>query len=186
MFAASRQIMEPEPLMLLRLAADTENRLEGDVAVRGVLPAPVMRGQDGVRGAPGRLSETILLEGNYEFPSIDGRTGGAAHGRVYLTFGSEPGILHSRMAALDTRTERLDAFDFGSHVNAGEPVFAADPAGGPDQGWIITQTLDMRHGETKFAVLDASRLADGPVATISIGEAVPVSFYGQWVSKENV
>jgi all-trans-8'-apo-beta-carotenal 15,15'-oxygenase len=101
--------------------------------------------------------------------------------RVYLTCGSEPGILHSGVAALDTPTGRLDAFEFGMHVNAGEPVFAADPAGGPDQGWIITQTLDMRRGETEFAVLDANRLADGPIATISIGEAVLISFHGQWV-----
>jgi all-trans-8'-apo-beta-carotenal 15,15'-oxygenase len=161
--------------------------------------AAVMRGEDGVRGAPGRLrryvlhraagrlTETILSEGNYEFPSIDGRTGGTAHGRVYVTCGSEPGILHSGVAALDTRSGRLDAFDFGLHVNAGEPVFAADPAAGAaDKGWIITQTLDMRRGETEFAVLDASRVADGPVATIAIGEPVPISFHGQWISKETV
>jgi carotenoid cleavage dioxygenase-like enzyme len=91
-----------------------------------------------------------------------------------------------RVAALDTCTGRLDAFDFGAHVNAGEPVFAADPAGAFDQGWIITQTLDMRRGKTEFAVLDANRLVDGPVATISIGEAVPISFHGQWVSREIV
>jgi len=156
--------------------------------------AAVMRGEDGVRGAPGhirryvlspatgRLTETILSDGNFEFPSIDGRAGGEAHGRIYVTCGSQAGMLHSGVAALDTRTGCLDAFEFGDHVNAGEPVFAADAAGGPDAGWLITQTLDTRRGTSGFAVLNARRVSDGPLAIVELGETMPISFHGHWVA----
>src|SRR5208282_4840755 len=53
----------------------------------------IVHGRDGVRGAPGTLrrhvfffnagapTETILSDGNYEFPSTDGRMGGREHHR---------------------------------------------------------------------------------------------------------
>ncbi|MGH8117787.1 MAG: carotenoid oxygenase family protein [Rhodanobacteraceae bacterium] len=157
--------------------------------------AAVMRGEDGVRGAPGQLrryvinqragtlTESILSARNHEFPSIDPRAGGLPHGRIYTTHGRVAGILHSGIAALDPRTGELDTFDFGLHVNALEPVFAAARRGKPDEGWLITQTLDTRRGTSGFAILDARRIADGPVATIDLGETAPISFHGQWVAR---
>lgn len=157
--------------------------------------AAIMEGKEGVSGAPGhlrryvlnprsgRLTETILSNGNYEFPSVDGRVGGATHERVYVTRGSQPGMLHRGVAALDTRTGELDTFDFGEHVNAGEPVFAADPGGGMNDGWLITQTLDAHRGTSGFAILQAQDVAAGPVATIELGEPMPISFHGHWVGR---
>lgn len=156
--------------------------------------AAVMRAEDGVRGAAGlmrryvlspatgRLTETILSDGNFEFPSVDPRVSAKAHRRVYLTRGNQTGMLHSGVAALDIETGYLDNFDFGDHVNAGEPVFAANPDGGPDEGWLITQTLDTRRGTSGFAVLDALRIADGPIATVELDETMPISFHGHWVA----
>ena len=153
----------------------------------------VMRGETGVNGAPGtirryvlspngRLTQTVLADGNFEFPSIDWRTMGAQHNRVYVTAGKEGGMLHTGIAALDTRTGRLDSHDFGTHVNAGEPVFAADSERGRDEGWLITQTLDVERGTSGFAILDAGDVAAGPTATIDLGETMPISFHGHWVA----
>lgn len=155
--------------------------------------AAIMRGEDGVHGAAGtlrryvmtadgRLTETIMAEGNFEFPSVDGRVGAAEHGRIYLTTGAGTGMLHTGIAAFDTRSGRLDAYDFGPQVNAGEPVFAADPGRGIDQGWLLTQILDTASGTSGFAVLDARNLAAGPVATVDLGETMPLSFHGCWVA----
>jgi all-trans-8'-apo-beta-carotenal 15,15'-oxygenase len=156
--------------------------------------AAVMRGQQGVHGAPGtlrrhvitpasgRLTETVLSDGNYEFPSVDGRGAGRRHECVYVTCGFQSGALHSGVAAINTRTGRRDAYDFGPCMNAGEPVFAADPAGMPGAGWIITQTLDADRGTSGFALLDARNVAAGPIAAVELGETMPMSFHGHWVA----
>jgi all-trans-8'-apo-beta-carotenal 15,15'-oxygenase len=67
MFAASRRTMQPEPNMILALAVDMENRLEGEVGVQGVLSAALQ----GVlfRNGPGRFSrggrvKRTLLDGD--------------------------------------------------------------------------------------------------------------------------
>jgi all-trans-8'-apo-beta-carotenal 15,15'-oxygenase len=155
--------------------------------------AAIMQGKEGVHGAPGtirryvmspsgKLTETVLANGNFEFPSIDGRATGAAHERIYVTTGATGGMLHTGIAGLDTRTGKLDSYDFGGFVNTGEPMFAADPGGGRDQGWLITQTLDVERGTSGFAVLDARNVAAGPVATVELGETMPISLHGQWVA----
>lgn len=92
-----------------------------------------------------------------------------------------PIILHA--LCCDNRLNPpLNVFDFRPHANAAEPVFAADPAGTFDEGWLITQVFAMTRGETVFAVLDAGRLADGPVAAIGLSEPVPISFHGHGVA----
>jgi len=155
--------------------------------------AAIMQGEEGVNGAPGtirrlvlspngKLTETVLAEGNFEFPQIDLRASGAAHERIYVTSCPTSGFLHTGVAALHVRTGKLDSYDFGATVNTGEPVFAADPNGGPDQGWLITQTLDVQRGTSGFAVLDAQNVAAGPVATVEVGETMPLSLHGQWVA----
>lgn len=157
--------------------------------------AAIMQGRDGVRGAPGhlcryridlksrRLTYSILSDGNFEFPSVDARCAGTKHRRIFVTHGSGPGVLHSGIAAFDCETGDVDAFDFGPHVNAGEPVFAADPEGGIDDGWLITQVLDTRRGASRFAIFDARHVGDGPMAFVELDETLPFSFHGQWVGR---
>jgi carotenoid cleavage dioxygenase len=77
-------------------------------------------------------------------------------------------------------TGQRDAYDFGAHVNALEPVFAPAPGGEIDQGWLITQTLDTHRGTSGYDILNAQRIGEGPVATIELGEVLPISFHGQW------
>lgn len=157
--------------------------------------AAIMQGRDGVRGAPGhlrrydinlrtrKLTQSILSDGNYEFPSADGRCAGQTHRRVFLTHGRQPGILHSGIAAVDTGTGTVDAFDFGPHINAGEPVFAADPEGGADAGWLITQMLDTDRDASRFAIFDACHVSAGPLASVELDETLPLSFHGHWVGR---
>jgi all-trans-8'-apo-beta-carotenal 15,15'-oxygenase len=155
--------------------------------------AAVMRGEQGVNGAPGtirryilsrngQLTESVIADGNFEFPSIDWRTIGSKHERLYVTTSATGGMLHTGIAALNTATGTLDSYDFGPLVNAGEPIFAADPRRGLDEGWLITQTLDLERGTSGFSLLDAQNVAAGPVASVELGETMPISFHGQWVA----
>ena len=54
------------------------------------------------------------------------------------------------------------------------------PAGGENEGWLISQVLDGESGKTFFAVLDAQRVEDGPVAKIWLDHHLPISFHGAW------
>ncbi|TAN13175.1 MAG: carotenoid oxygenase [Burkholderiaceae bacterium] len=156
----------------------------------------VMQGHIGVPGAPGVLrrqvlkpgadhvEETVIARGNVEFPSVDGALGGKRHRRVYVN-SSAPwaGALHSGVAAIDVERATTDAFDFGAHMHAGEPVFVPRQGGAPDQGWLVTETLDTRRNASGFVLLDAEHVADGPVAHVDLGEPVPLSFHGCWVAR---
>lgn len=155
----------------------------------------IMQGRRGIAGAPGllrrqvlkrgvdRVEEAVVTPDNVEFPSVDGALGGGRHRRVYVSRGAPTaGVLHSGVAAIDVERATVDAFDFGAHMHAGEPVFVPRPGGAPDQGWLITETLDMQRNVSGFALLDAGHVAAGPIAQIDLGEPVPLSFHGCWVA----
>jgi hypothetical protein len=48
----------------------------------------------------------------------------------------------------------------------GEPVFAAKPDGGVDDGWLITQVLDGATQKSFFAIFDAATVGAGPIAKV--------------------
>lgn len=158
--------------------------------------AALMQGRQGVNGASGQLrryimdtitgqlKETVIKDGNHEFPMIDPRCSATAHRCIYSTCGNaQDGVLHSQIAATDTDGGKMDVFDFGAHVNVLEPVFARDSRDEKDNGWLITQFLDTERGTSGFAILDAQNVKAGPVATLDLGETIPISFHGQWVPR---
>ena len=157
--------------------------------------AAIMRGRDGACGsagtlrryvldlAAGRLAETVIDAGNFEFCSVDSRCVGRAHRRIYATCGSAPGVLHTGIAAIDTATGVRDTFDFGPAVNAGEPVFAPRADGAPGEGWLITQTYDALADRSAFAVFDADHVSAGPMATIALPDRMAISFHGHWTAR---
>lgn len=156
--------------------------------------AAIMLGRAGNNGSAGtmrrytidltswRFSEMILNDGNFDFCSVDPQMSGLTHRRIFATHHAAPGILHSGIAAIDTVTARRDAFDFGPSVNAGEPVFVANPAGAEEAGWLITQTYDACRDASGFAVFDADHISDGPVASVALPSRMSMSFHGQWVA----
>lgn len=156
--------------------------------------AAIMLGRAGDTGSAGtmrryaidltswKLTEEVLDQGNFDFCSVDPRTSGLAHRRIFATHHSATGILHSGIAAIDAVSGGRDAFDFGPSVNAGEPVFIADPQNVDAGGWLITQTFDARTDSSGFAVFEADHVSHGPIATIALPSRMSMSFHGQWVA----
>lgn len=156
--------------------------------------AALMDGQRGHTGGPGTLrryvlnrangtlSETLLASGNHEFPSIDPRTGARQHQKLYTASSEGDGLFYTRLSALDTQHGRMTQFDFGPQTAVSEPVFAPRSGDRPDAGWLITQTFDLERQTTAFAILDAERLGDGPLATVALDHAVPMALHGCWVA----
>ncbi|MGE0483694.1 MAG: carotenoid oxygenase family protein [Gammaproteobacteria bacterium] len=151
----------------------------------------IMQGRKGVAAAAGtvrryridlvrrRLDQEILATGYHEFPLTAPRANCHRHAVGYFTRGGRPGTnLHSGVCAIDFERGTEDGFDFGPHCQVGEAV----PAGERDAraAWLLCLVLDGTAGRTHVAVLDAARLADGPVTRLDLGHAVPLSFHGCW------
>jgi len=125
------------------------------------------------------LREEILDPGSHEFPMIDPRIAMQKHDVAYLTAGGHHN-LNSGVKRVDYLNGKTQFFDFGPDVVTGEPVFAARPSAGHDDGWLIVQCSDGRSERAFFAVFDAANLDAGPIARIRLPHALPISFHGWW------
>ncbi len=155
----------------------------------------IMQGRLGDAGAPGTMrrytinldnqsaSEEIMLDGNFEFPIVNPAMSGQENDFGYVTIGSaERAIFASGIGRLNTKTNALEAFDFGADTYAGEPIFAPNPNDSMNEasGWILSETLDGTTGKSGLAIFDAAHIPDGPVATIKLSHHLPMSFHGWW------
>lgn len=153
----------------------------------------IMSGRAGRQTSPGtlrrwhidlsarKLTEETLDPGHFEFPIVDPRVANHQHQVGYLaTSGQNDDWWHGATARIDMASGRKETFDFGHRFYAGEPVFAADPNGGVDQGWLLVEVFDGNTERSSIAVLDAERPADGPVAIVRLQHHLPLSFHGTW------
>jgi len=81
---------------------------------------------------------------------------------------------------VDYLAPKTQIFDFGPDVAAGEPVFAARPGAGRDDGWLIVQCIDGRSERAVFALFDAAHVDAGPIARLRLPHSLPISFHGAW------
>ena len=126
------------------------------------------------------LREEILDSGTHEFPMIDPRATMQKHDVAYLTSGQVNCGVNTGVKRVDYVCGKTQVFDFGLDVMASEPVFAARPGGGRDQGWLIVQCLDGRSETAFFALFDAAHVDLGPIARIHLPHHLPISFHGWW------
>lgn len=129
--------------------------------------------------AAGKLNETIFDHDNHDFAMMDPRMVGRRQKMGYFASGkfADMGRI---ISAFDYETGKISQFDFGAKIQVGEPVFAAKPGGAIDEGWLLAQCLDGTSGTSFFAILDAQRLQDGPVAKVWLDHHLPISFHGAW------
>lgn len=129
--------------------------------------------------ASGKLEETILDKGNHEFAMMDLRGATERQSVGYLSTGGIS-VLGNGISRFDYRKGTMTHYSFGDTVHAGEAIFAPQPGGGLDEGWLLVQCLDGGTKTSFFAILDASRIEDGPVARVWLDHHVPISFHGAW------
>jgi len=127
----------------------------------------------------GKLREEIVSADTHEFPIVDPRLATQAHRIGYMSAGGLHAI-NTVVKRVDFETGATQAYDFGSASAVGEPVFAAKPDGGVDDGWLIAQVLDGETKKTFFAVFDAATVGAGPVAKVRLSHSLPISFHGWW------
>ena len=126
--------------------------------------------------------------GSVEFPRIDDRRIGRAHGTVAVGAKSGRHTLvsgdHDALRWLDTASGTTVTWDAGD-LSVGEPVFVPRP-GDPDEshGWWVTFAVDRRDEASSFLVLPAADPGAGPVATVHVPTRVPLGLHGAWLPTE--
>lgn len=109
-----------------------------------------------------------------EFPRSDPALAGLARTRTVHVGGYRPDRPFARSIGIwDWQSGRDDAHDFGAQQIVEEFV--------PVGRWLIGTTINMAARATELHVLDARRVADGPVVSWLAGMALPHSFHGCWV-----
>lgn len=125
-----------------------------------------------------------------DFPRIDLRRAGTEHRSAYaLRFREgEPGGIARPQAIvrIDRAAMRTDAWEVGEGRQPDEAVFVPAPgASGDDEGWVLSMVFDESTLRSEVVILDAQRLASGPVARIAMPRRVPFGFHGEWIASED-
>jgi all-trans-8'-apo-beta-carotenal 15,15'-oxygenase len=120
-----------------------------------------------------------------EFPRVAPGRDGRAVRQLYWAEHATPEVGRhgppDTVVRVDAETGATDRYRFAAGHWPSEAVFAPRPgASGEDEGWLLTQVYDATSDTSYFAILDAARVSDGPVATAHLDHHVPLSFHGQW------
>lgn len=118
-----------------------------------------------------------------EFPRTGARpVNGPRRYTIHAT-GDAPDLpMFNGLATYDWKTGRTDAFDFGAGLLLEEAVFVGRPGGtGELDGWLLAPAVNLKAQATELHVLNASRVADGPICTWRAPLTLPVSLHGTFV-----
>ena len=166
---------------------------DGVVSIDMMLSAvpPLFAGPSGAppKHAPARLTRWSLdtrdphatvasrqlsgLDG--EFPRIDERFAGRRYRHGFFT--TDGAICHH-----DDADGREHLYVLPAGEAASEPVFVAR---GPSEGdgWLLCVLFRQQSGRSELVILDATDVAAGPVAQVSLPCRVPAGFHGNWVGE---
>jgi all-trans-8'-apo-beta-carotenal 15,15'-oxygenase len=169
-------------------AGDHRSLVEGAVAVVAGRPGPkrVSSTQLALLDMATGRATVQGLDDAVEFPRIDPRRIGA-EARWLLTTaawreGRSSELFHG-VQLRDLRSGRMQRFDYGEHVVAEEHVLVPRPGrSGELDAWLLGTTFDARKRATVLNVLDAARLADGPIAQAALPYWLPYGFHGNFTA----
>ncbi|MEV0830465.1 carotenoid oxygenase family protein [Nonomuraea rubra] len=134
--------------------------------------------------ATGTTTEQRLDDRVVEFPTIDDDLTGRHSRYLYTVTGGEPRS-RDRCAIVkhDLHDGTCAVHELDGDTMIGEAVFV--PAGeGPrreDDGWLMAVATRRDGSASQLLVLDAGRVAGGPVASVELPRGVPTGFHGSWI-----
>lgn len=143
------------------------------------------RWEIGTGGADLTWSATPLTDLPLDLPEIDDRFTGRKHSVAWLveTHDAVDGNLEiNGISAFDVATGRLDRWSPGPALQPNEVTFVPDSeTAGEGEGWLLTYVWDRATDSSALAVLDATDVGAGPVATVELPQRVPFGFHGTWL-----
>ena len=136
---------------------------------------------DPLGGGGGRLvREEVLWDRRCDFPVLVAEDVGTEYRTCWYACG-EPRV-GGGVARLDTQTGATNIWKPGPGYTPSEALFVRRPdAVRPHEGWLLSLVYDGWARESFVAILDADQPADGPIAKVWMGQAIPLTFHGTFV-----
>ena len=132
------------------------------------------------------LSDTRLSEVVCEYPRIDERRLGQRHRHGYVAAVGGPGTgdpFQRALGRFDFDAGEMALWHAGSHCAVSEPIFVPRaPDAEEGGGWLLATVFDERRNASHLAVLDAARVAEGPITRVHLDHRVPMGFHGTFVA----
>lgn len=125
---------------------------------------------------PGGRADLVAARVVAEFPASDKRLSGNQR-NVTTHVTSYRGPFPHAVASWDWQTGKSDSFEFGDHQLIEEFLFHPRGTGERD-GWLIGTSLNLRSKRTELHVLDAARVAAGPLVSWQADRPLPLTFHG--------
>lgn len=121
-----------------------------------------------------------------EFPRPDERFFGRPYRYAYtmaLPAKDEFVTSATKLFKHDLEAGTREVHEFGEGRYPGEFVFVPRSDDAPEgDGWMVGLVIDLPQETTDLVILDATRFAEPPVASIRIPHRVPPGFHGNWVA----
>lgn len=149
----------------------------------GVAEVPPVLHRWTIHTDTGRVSESQLDDVAVDFPRVPDALIGLKHRYGYTAeFGDGlPAAVAFRKYDLDTGSST--AHVLGGGRQGGEPVFVpAAGASSEDDGYLLSFVYDPAEDRSELRIVDASNVAQPPVARIHLPARVPAGFHGSWIA----
>jgi carotenoid cleavage dioxygenase len=134
-----------------------------------------------------------------EFPRIDDRFAGKPyeHGFLLVQDFEKPvdlpggrsasGMMMNTLARIDLETGEQDTFWVGPVSSMQEPAFIPRPGSTAEaDGYLITIENRLAEMGSRLLILDAMKLAEGPVATIQLPFRIRQGLHGNWYTADQI
>ncbi|MBM3505248.1 MAG: carotenoid oxygenase family protein [Alphaproteobacteria bacterium] len=116
-----------------------------------------------------------------EMPSMDLRHRAHPYRHGYSAGWAKPGGNFDCVHHYDWKSGQRESYVPGDGCFVGEPAFAPRTPDSPEgDGYILTTVFRRDENRSDLVVLDAQRLANGPIATVKMPHRVPGGLHGAW------
>ena len=136
----------------------------------------------------GAVRERALDDVMTEFPRMNNqRLGRPTRYSYNPRIAAEPALLFDGFVKYDTEAGTSETHEYGAGRFGGETVFAPRVgAKAEDDGYVLTFVTEAGTGASEVVVVDAQRVADGPVARVEIPQRVPIGYHTWWVGADEL
>jgi len=131
----------------------------------------------------GAVKEEFIHDRITEFGTVNANYAGRPYRYTYSTTAKPGAFLFDGLMRTDVTTGATEDYRFGDGVYGSEAPFA--PRRGStaeDDGYLVTFITDMNRNSSECLVLDASRIADGPIARVRLPERISSGTHSHWMA----